>query len=268
MRKILFAVIISTIVFTASAQADVPPPTVPAPPPWRDRSISVSGDAEVKVVPNQVQLSLTAENRGKDLMETKAKNDETVKGLVEYATKTLGIEERHVQTDFVSVEPIYRSCSYSDEQEGKCSPLQIAYYSVRKGIQICLKDLTKYEGLVTKALQLGVTRIDNIEFVTTELRKHRDKARDLAAQASKEKAEAIAAKLGMKVGKPVNIGTQQHYSYYWHSSYGHNRGQNSYMSQNASFSAPAQMPSEGGSGELAIGQISVSATVNVTYELQ
>lgn len=265
MRKIIFAAMLA-VVSASAAIADTPTPTAP---PWRDRTISVTGDAEVKVVPNQVQLSLTAEDRGRDLMETKAKNNATVTGLVEYATRTLGIEARHVQTDFVSVEPIYRSCDYRDEQEGKCSPLDIAYYSVRKGIQICLKDLTRYEGLVTKALQLGVTRIDNIEFVTTEIRKHRDKARDMAAQASREKAEAIAGKLGMKVGKPINISTQQHYSYHWHSSYGSNRNNNSYMnmSQNAMSMAPSA-PSESGSGELAIGQISVSAQVSVNYELE
>jgi len=236
--------------------------------PWQQRSISVTGDAEIKVVPDQVQLSLTAEDRGRDLIATKAQNDAAVKALVEYATKELGIEARHVQTDFVSVEPQYRSCNYDDEMTGKCSPLEITYYTVRKGVQICLKDLTRYEDLVTKALQLGVKRIDNIQFVTTELRKHRDNARDMAAKASLEKAQAVAAKLGMKVGKPININMQNYNSYYW-PSYGSQRGGNNYMTQNAI----QQAPSGGGAqtsetGELAIGQISVSAQVSVTYDLE
>lgn len=262
MKKFLFAAILSTML-TAPALADTPA----AAPPWRDRSISVTGDAEVRVVPDQVQISMTAEDRGRDLMETKAQNDKTVTELVAYATKTLGIEARHVQTDFVSIDPTYRNCHYDDEMSGKCSPLEITYYNVRKGIQICLKDLTKYEELVTKALQLGVKRIDNIQFVTTELRKHRDKARDMAAEASREKAAAVAEKLGMKLGKPVNISTQNYSTFYWHNSYGGPRGNNQYMAQNAVMQAPSSSDG-GGSGDLALGQINVSAQVNVTYELQ
>jgi uncharacterized protein YggE len=257
---LLFVVFLSSPVWAAEAEK-----------PFQQRSISVTGEAEIKVVPDQVQISLTAEDRGVNLIETKAKNDAAVKALVEYATKDLGIEARHVQTDFVSVEPQYRSCNYDDEQTGKCSPLDITYYTVRKGIQICLKDLTKYEGLITKALALGVKRIDNIQFVTTELRKHRDKARDMAAQASLEKAQAVAGKLGMKVGKPLNISLQNYNSYYyWPSSYGARGGNNQYMAQNAmQQAAPSGAPQgEDGGSELAIGQISVTAQVSVNYELE
>ncbi len=232
-----------------------------------NRTITVTGDAAVRVVPDQVQISMTAENRAADLMEAKAQNDQAVKALVEYATKGLGIEARHVQTDFLTVEPTYRTCNYDDEMSGKCSPLQISYYTVRKGVQICLKDLTKYEGLITKALQLGVNRIDDIQFVTTELRKHRDKAREMAAKAALEKAQAMSTTLGMKVGKPISINAENYSSYYWHGSYAGQRGGNSYMAQNVVQNAPAPQ-SEGDTGDLAIGQINVSAQVNVTYELQ
>jgi uncharacterized protein YggE len=231
-----------------------------------NRTLSVNGEATVRVVPDQVQISMTAENRASDLMAAKEQNDQAVKALVEYATKTLGIEARHVQTDFITVEPKYRNCNDSDEIAGKCDPLQITYYTVRKGIQICLKDISQYEGLVTKAMSLGVNHIDNVEFTTTELRKHRDKAREMAAKAAFEKAEALATTLGMKVGKPITINAENYSSYYWHGSNGSQRG-NSYMAQNAVQNAPAAQ-AEGDTGGLAIGQINVSAQVNVTYQME
>lgn len=261
MKKILFAVLLTAVLAAPAVSAQgISASAV-------NRTISVNGDAAIKVVPDLVQISMTAETRAADLMAAKEQNDRIVKELVEYATKTLGIEARHVQTDFVTVEPTYRNCHYDDEMSGKCSPLQITYYNVRKGIQICLKDLTKYEGLVTRALQLGVNRIDNIQFVTTALRKHRDNARQLAAKAALEKAQALATTLNMKVGKPISINAENYSSYYWHGSYGSQRGNNSYMSQNVVQQAPAA-PTESDTGELAIGQINVSAQVNVTYELE
>ncbi len=235
----------------------------------QNRTISVTGEATIRVVPDQVQISMTAENRAADLMTAKGQNDQAVKALVEYATKTLGIEPRQVQTDFITVEPKYRNCNDSDEMSGKCDPLQITYYTVRKGVQISLKDVTQYEGLVTKAMSLGVNHIDNVGFTTTELRKHRDKAREMAAKAALEKAQALALALGMKVGKPISINTENYSSYYWHGSYNSQRGGNymSQMSQNAAQQAPTA-PVEGDTGGLAIGQINVSAQVNVTYQLE
>ena len=260
MKKFLFAILLAAALSGPAAAANSSASTV-------NRTISVNGEAAIKVVPDLVQISMTAETRAADLMSAKEQNDKTVKALLEYATGTLGIEARHVQTDFVTVEPTYRSCSYDDEMSGKCSPLQITYYNVRKGVQICLKDLTKYESLVTKALQLGVNRIDNIEFVTTALRKHRDNARQLAATAALEKAQALATTLNMKVGKPISINAENYSSYYWHGSYGSQRGNNSYMSQNVIQQAPSA-PTESSTGDLSIGQINVSAQVNVTYELE
>lgn len=233
----------------------------------QNRTISVSGEATEMVVPDQVQISMTAENRAADLMAAKEQNDQAVKALVEYATKTLGIEPRRVQTDFITVEPRYRQCMNGDEMTGKCDPLQIVYYTVRKGVQISLKDVTQYEGLVTKAMSLGVNHIDNVAFTTTELRKYRDKARDLAAKASLEKAQALASALGAKVGQAITINTQNYSSYSWHGSYDSQRG-GSYMMQNTIQQAPAGARGEGDTGSLAMGQISVSATVNVTYQLE
>jgi len=232
----------------------------------QNRTISVSGEATVLVVPDQVQISMTAENRAADLMAAKEQNDQAVKALVEYATKTLSIEPRRVQTDFITVEPQYRSCNHNDEMSGECNPLQIVYYTVKKGVQISLKDVTQYEAIVTKAMSLGVNHIDNVAFTTTELRKHRDEAREMAAKASLEKAQALASALGAKVGKAITINTENYSSYYWHGVYDSQRG-NSYMSQNVIQQAP-EASRAGDTGGLAMGQVSISATVNVTYQLE
>lgn len=228
-----------------------------------NRSLSVTGEGEVRVVPDQVLISMVAETRGPELLDTQRQNDASVKAVVEYVTKTLDVEEKHVQTDFVNVEPVYRNCNYNDELAGKCNPLDIIYYKVRKGIQVRLNDLTQYESLITKSLQAGVTHIEDVQFITTELRKHRDKARDMAAQAAQEKAEAVAKTLGVTVKKPMTINTENYSVFRWSGS--SQRGQHRMM-QNAIQESGSGDASQGGG--LAIGQINVSATVRVTYEIE
>ena len=234
-------------------------------PPIR-RTISVSGDAEVRAVPDQVMISMTAETRGAQLDGAKQENDKTISSLVKHITDKLGVDKKYVQTDRMSVAPRYRNCGYDDEFSGKCNPLDIVYYQVRKGVQIRLDDPDLYDAIITAALHYGVTNIDNVQFITTELRKHRDKAREMATKASQEKAQAIAKTLGMKVGKPISVNVNQvshHYPYALGRSGGH-RG----MMQNTMAQAAPSSMSGSSDGGLSLGQISIYATINATYEME
>lgn len=228
------------------------------------RTISVTGDAEVKVTPDRVIVSMTSETRGQDLLETKTQNDQSVSAFIEYARKTLDIDKKHIQTDFVTVQPMYRHCNYQDELKGKCSPLDISYYSVQKGVQLKLNNLENYEALVTKALELGITRIDNIQFVTTELRKHRDRAREMAAKAAEEKARDLVNTLGMELGKPVTINANRFSVYYPRRNAG--RAGQVRMMQNASQDLSGA--GAGSADSLAIGQINITAQINVVFEIK
>lgn len=228
------------------------------------RTISVTGDAEVRVAPNQVIVSMTSETRAQNLLDAKRQNDQSVSDFVGYANETLDIEKTYIQTDFVSVQPMYRHCNYQDELKGKCSPLDISYYSVKKGVQVKLNNLDYYEKLVTQALELGITHINNVQFVSTDLRKHRDRARVMAAKAAEEKARDLANALGAELGKPVTITAHQFSVDYPRRNAG--RSAQARMMQNAMHDMSGA--GAGTSDSFAIGQINVTATVSVTFDIQ
>jgi len=220
------------------------------------RLITVTGDAEVRVVPDEVILTLGIETWNKDLRVAKGQNDEIV-GKVLALAEEYGIEPQHIQTDFVSIEPRYRN-GYFEESD-------FIGYFVRKSVVITLRDLTKFEDLLTGALEAGANYVQGIQFRTTELREHRDDARALAIQAAQEKAIALAGELGQQIGEPVTIqevqsGWWSGYNAWWGSRW------DSGMSQNVI------QESGGGAledvGSLAPGQINVNARVSVAFELK
>src|SRR5262249_54757633 len=61
----------------------------------------------------------------------------------------------------------------------------------------------------------GGNRIDSIVYETSDLRKYRDQARDMAVRAAREKATALALALGQEGGKAHSIeeGPESNYGY-------------------------------------------------------
>ena len=218
-------------------------------------SISVTGDAEIRVVPDEVILTLGIQTWDKNMAKAKRQNDEIVAKVLALTNK-YGIEPQHVQTDYVSIDPRYRNGYYEESD--------FIGFFVRKTIVITLRDLTKFEDLLTSALDVGVNFVHGIEFRTTELRKHRDEARSLAIQAAREKGADMAADLDCKIGDPQSVA--EVHSSWWS---GYNRwwgsGLGGSMAQNVIQEVASTVFT--GEGNVAPGLISVRAQVNVSFDL-
>lgn len=160
----------------------------------RPRSISVSGTAEVQVPPDEALLTLAIDSTDKDLSVAKTQNDGRVRKLIALA-KHAGVEEKHIQTSALTMEP-----EYSEEKIPK-----FLDFKVSQTLVVELLDLSKYDALMTDVLRAGVNRVDGLQFIVAEPRKYRDEARSKALAAAHEKAVAMAAVLGQTIGKPLEI---------------------------------------------------------------
>jgi uncharacterized protein YggE len=215
--------------------------------------VSVSGDAEVRVVPNEVILNMGIETADRSLRAAKSANDVAIQRALEVAAHH-GIPTGAVKTDYIAIEPRYRR----DEITG-----QLLGYVVRKSLTVRLSDISKFEDVFTDLLDAGVNVVHGIEFRTTELRKYRDQARALAIKAAQEKAQALAQSAGRRAGNTLSItenggGWFSPYSSWWGSAYG---GTAQNVMQNA---GGTSMPES----TLAPGQITVTAHVGITVALE
>jgi len=219
------------------------------------RLITVNGDAEMLVAPDQVVLTLMVETWSKELSDAKSENDRRTKAILDLAKRS-GVEEKHIQTDRMSVEP-----RYNEQWEHK----EFIGFFVRKTVAITLNRAAGFEDLLSGALAAGANYVQGIDFRTTELRKHRDQARLMAVKAAREKAEAMSKELGASLGRPHSIQEGQNG---WVPVYGEMPAAmgGRMMMQNASAGAGVAAPEGGGS--TALGQISITANVTVSFELQ
>lgn len=148
--------------------------------------ITVSGEAVVNVKPDKIVISLGIETKDNDIMVAKQKNNDILKKAVA-AVKECGVAEKDIQTDHLSIQPRWKIEYQHEEFLG---------YVVRNAFTVTLTDTAKVEELVTTVLLAGVNYIHGIDFQTTELKKYREQARELALKAAKEKAKKMVAALG------------------------------------------------------------------------
>ena len=214
------------------------------------RLITVSGDADVRVVPDEVTVTLGIESFEKSIGLAKSVNDARVKKVIAVA-RDLAVDAKQIQTDYLSIEPRYKDGSYSRT------------WGEKKEVVVTLRDISKFEELLGGVLDAGADHVHGINFRTTELRKHRDTARSLAIKAAKEKAAALAGDLGQRIGKPHEI--REDYSN-WNTWGGWWGGRGNAMAQNAVQNVGGE--GAGTDGTLAPGQIAVNARVTVSFELE
>lgn len=223
------------------------------------RTIQVTGNAEVRVMPDEVVLTLGVQTQDAELSACKERNDSAVKDTTQ-TLKEFNIPTLRIQCDFLDIRPTYR-----DDYR----LLDLTGYTCRQSLVVVFDDTSKVDEILTTALKHGASTIHGVEFRTTKLREHRDHARSLAIKAAKEKAKALAGELNQSIGEPRSIVEQssgwQYWGGYswWNSWYG--RSSFSSLSQNVVYEAPGQ--SQKDDAVLALGAISITATVNVTFEL-
>lgn len=239
--------ILSTLLATGAALG--------AEEPSSRRTIATEGESVVKVVPDEVQMVLEVTDLNKDLVEGRKLHASRVQAVIA-STKSAGVLAKDIQTDYIRVDS-----EYENEETGARRNVRVFKgYRYHTYISILLRDIPKFETLLSAALTSGAEHVAGIEFRTSQLRKHRDAARAAALRAAWEKAVAMAGELGQKVGRPRTI---QEGRGSWFGSYG-----SRFQSTSQNSASVDDFGTTGEDGSLAPGLISIRATVSVIFDLE
>ena len=243
MRRTTFA--LSFLMLASTALADEAMP----------RTITTSGSATVHVAPDEATLNFSVHTSDKDLAKAKKLNDEAAAEVLTFL-KSLGMEETDIQSTFADSQAVYGN---RDDNRQIHGPL--LGFDVARTYGVKLRDLKQLGPIYDKLLPDARITMEGQTLSTSELRKHRDKARLDAAKAAREKAEALAAACDAKVGAARSINESTPYGGY----YSYRGFSPNLVTQNA-YSATGGSAASGDDVSL-VGQIDVQATVTVVYDL-
>lgn len=238
-------VILLSLLFCGNALAD----------PQDDKNlISVSGEAEIAVVPDEVLVSFSIEKNHKNIKEAQRQNDEVTDRILKVMKGKLAIDEKDIQTSYISVNPVY---TYPQCVTSPCPAPEFAHFETKKGISVKLKDTEKLQVLLQEAIDAGVTNINNIQFASSKFDELQDQAQVLATKNAKKKAVAIAEAIGVSIGKPYRINVTQAF----------NPSPRPEMATMMKMSAMSD--SAGFAGEtIAVGQLMVRSSVSAEFIIQ
>ncbi|MFN7811380.1 MAG: SIMPL domain-containing protein [Planctomycetia bacterium] len=221
------------------------------------RTIAVAAGAEIRVVPDEVHLRFSVEDRNRSLDEAVKACDKRTAAVLAFLTES-GVDGKDVRSDFIAIAPQYRN-------DRGVESLVPEHFDARRGFVVRLREVEKFDALLAGLLHHGAQRVQDVEIRTTELRKHRDLARQKAIRAARDKAVALAGELNAKVGKPQSIQEVAGGGVAGRSSFDRRFDQG--VSQNVVQSAagPAADPDD---QMLAAGMISVTSSVSVVFLLE
>ena len=156
--------------------------------------VRVAGTAEVKVVPDRAVIELGVERQNASASVAKQSADAVARRILE-SLHANGVDEKDIQTTYLSLRP----------QSSYHKKVRTSYFVAQQTMSVTVRDLAKLDTLLQGLITAGGNRIDSVEYETSDLRKYRDQARELAVKAAREKAQAMAHALGQEIGKAQSI---------------------------------------------------------------
>lgn len=154
--------------------------------------VSVTGEGTVKVVPDEVVIKARVEHSGESASVVKGKNENVVNDIIKFL-EAQGIPSKNIRTEYLKLDKQY---NYDTKEY---------FFAANQAISIELKDLAKYEKIMSGLMETGLNRIDGIEFQTSKKEELQAKARKEAMLDAKAKATQLAAAIGQKIGKAHKI---------------------------------------------------------------
>ena len=205
-------------------------------------TLTMNGVGTARVVPDTAEITLGVITEAKDAAKAHAENSAAA-ARVKNAVKGLGIAERDIQTSRYDFSPVY------DVKDNGRSV--ITGYTVTNAVVVKVRGLENIGIVIETALANGANRVDSLEFSANDPSAAKNAALADAAQDARNKADATARTLGMRIVRIQNVyaDAQSH-------------APRNYM--------PVMMAKEAydASTPISAGELSFEASVTITYVIE
>ena len=188
----MMAIFLASVpVFASARPASAPHPHI----------LSVSGEGEVRAVPDQAQLSAGVVTQGKTAAEALAANS-TAMNSVFAALKKRGVPEKSITTSNFSINPQYPPYRQDAPQENRT---RIIGYEVSNQVTVVLDDVSKVGATLDALVASGANQAGGVSFTIRDPKPLMRDAREDAVKDALAKAQTLAKAAGVTLGPIISI---------------------------------------------------------------
>lgn len=208
-------------------------------------TIVVQGSGEVKTVPDSANITFSVSTKEKEATAAQAKNEETV-NLVISTILSDGVLEKDVKTTGMSLHEQY---DYSGSEP------KLTGYEASSSIDVTIREVENLGSIIANALEAGVTNYYGLSFSATDTKGAYEEALKGAVRDAQAKGEAIAEAAEREILSIMSIEEQS-------------VGQGLVVEVPRTDAVMEAAASSNDVGGISTGEITTSARVKVTYEIQ
>ena len=178
---------LACLALPAQAQQSAPPPP----------TLRVTGDARISARPDRVQIDIGVSTRATRSAEAAAQNARDVEAVLAAARKAAG-PGAELRTVSYTLNPLYQYHQRGEEPT-------LTGYVASNLVQVTLDELTKMGAVIDAATQSGANQVQGIQFTLRDQDTVRAAALRQAATRARAEAEVLAAALGLKIVRVLNV---------------------------------------------------------------
>jgi len=213
----------------------------------QQQGIWVNGEGKVTVAPDLAILTLGIESQETSVADAQVKASEAMDKVI-VALKAQGIADKDIQTQYFNISQV---TNWDNNKE------TVTGYRVTNTVTVKVREVAKAGDVIDAVVVAGgdMTRVNNIDFTVEEPAPYYVQARELAITHATAKAQELASKTGIKLGKVT---------YITESSYNYGPIYRNYMMSDSAMPVPAPTTI---TTPVSIGQLEITATVQIAYAI-
>lgn len=169
------------------ARAGTPLPDAP--------HVVANGEGRVSAKPDSAQVSLSVSARDADAAVVKRRVDDAVNGFL------AALKQRSISTDDVSASAL----AINEDVEYEDGKRISRGFRGQRSVQVRIRDIASINAIINEGLAAGMNGVDSVSFKSLREDALRQQAREAAAAQSRERASALAAAYGAKLGRVYSI---------------------------------------------------------------
>jgi hypothetical protein len=218
-------------------------------------SVSMSGEGEVVAIPDVATFNFGVDETSESVDSAQKMATDKINKALDYL-KSKGIEDKDIKTTSYNVNPRYEwkqgICNETYCDNGKN---ELIGYQVTQNVDVKVRDTTKAGEFLAGIGSFGISNVSGLSFKVDDDEALKSEARAKAIADAKNKIDAVAKELGVKVTRVISFYEETEQPYYG----GYGMGGDMMESKAYDTAVAPQLPA---------GENKITSRVSVTYEIK